>query len=106
MSVFERTREIGVLRAVGWSGKRVAAMIVSEAVAICLLALAAGCALGVIGAELFVGRSGLSGLINPTYTATTFVWGLAFALLVAVLGALYPAWRAVRLAPIAALRHE
>jgi putative ABC transport system permease protein len=106
MSVFERTREIGVLRAVGWTGTRVAVMIVLEAVAICLLALAAGCALGVIGAELFVARSGLSGLISPTYTATTFVWGLAFALLVAVLGALYPAWRAVKLAPIAALRHE
>jgi putative ABC transport system permease protein len=106
MSVFERTREIGVLRAIGWSGKRVAVMIVLEAVAICLLALAAGCALGVIGAELFVGRSGLSGLIRPSYTATTFMWGLAFALLVAVLGALYPAWRAVKLAPIAALRHE
>ena len=58
-------------------------MIVSEAVAICLLALAVGCALGVIGAELFVGRSGLSGLIHPTYTATTFAWGLAFALGVA-----------------------
>jgi putative ABC transport system permease protein len=106
MSVFERTREIGILRAVGWSDRRVAMMIVSEAVAISLLALAVGCALGVIGAELFVGRSGLSGLINPTYTATTFVWGLAFALLVAVIGAFYPAWRAVKLAPIVALRHE
>jgi putative ABC transport system permease protein len=106
MSVFERTREIGVLRAVGWSGRRVALMIVSEAIAICLLALAVGCALGVTGAELFVGRSGLSGLISPTYSATTFAWGLAFALLVAVLGALYPAWRGIRLAPIAALRHE
>jgi putative ABC transport system permease protein len=106
MSVFERTREIGILRAVGWSGRRVTMMIVSEAVAISLLALAVGCAVGVIGAELFVGRSGLSGLISPTYTATTFAWGLAFALLVAVIGALYPAWRAVNLAPIAALRHE
>jgi putative ABC transport system permease protein len=106
MSVFERTREIGILRAVGWSGRRVGVMIVSEAVAICLLALAVGCALGVLAADLFVGRSGLSGLISPTYTATTFVWGLAFALGVAMIGALYPTWRAVRLAPVAALRHE
>jgi putative ABC transport system permease protein len=106
MSVFERTREIGILRAVGWSGRRVGVMIVSEAVAICLLALAVGCAVGVLAAALFVGRSGLSGLISPTYTATTFVWGLAFALAVGVIGALYPTWRAVRLAPIAALRHE
>ena len=106
MSVFERTREIGILRAIGWSGRRVGLMIVSEAIAICLLALAVGCALGVLAAGLFVGRSGLSGLISPTYTATTFVWGLAFALAVGVIGALYPTWRAVRLAPIAALRHE
>ncbi len=106
MSVFERTREIGILRAIGWSGRRVGVMIVSEAIAICLLALAVGCALGVLAAGLFVGRSGLSGLISPTYTATTFVWGLAFALAVGVIGALYPTWRAVRLAPIAALRHE
>ena len=106
MSVFERTREIGILRAIGWSGRRVGLMIVSEAIAICLLALAVGCALGVLAAGLFVGRSGLSGLISPTYTATPFVWGLAFALAVGVIGALYPTWRAVRLAPIAALRHE
>jgi putative ABC transport system permease protein len=106
MSVFERTREIGILRAVGWSGRRVGAMIVSEAIVICLLALAVGCALGVLAADLFVGRSELSGLITPTYTVGTFAWGLAFALAVAVVGALYPTWRAVRVVPVAALRHE
>jgi putative ABC transport system permease protein len=106
MSVFERTREIGILRAVGWPGWRVGSMIVSEAVAICLLALALGCALGVAAAQVFVGRTELSGLISPTYTVSTFAWGLAFALGVGLVGALYPTWRAVRLAPVAALRHE
>ncbi len=106
MSVFERTREIGILRAVGWSGLRVGVMIVSEAIGICLIALGAGCALGVLAADVFVSRSALSGLISPTYTASTFAWGLAFALGVGVMGALYPTWRAVSLTPIEALRHE
>ncbi len=106
MSVFERTREIGILRAVGWPGGRIGAMILSEAVGICLLALGVGCAIGVLAAQAFVSRSSLSGLISPAYDASTFAWGLAFALGVAVIGALYPTWRAVRLAPIEALRHE
>ena len=106
MSVFERTREIGILRAVGWSVQRVGLMILSEAAGICLIALAVGCGLGVLAAQLFVGRSQLSGLISPHYTAGTFSWGLAFALGVGVVGALYPTWRAIRLSPIEALRHE
>jgi putative ABC transport system permease protein len=106
MSVFERTREIGILRAVGWSSLRIGSMIVSEALCVVLLALGVGCALGVAGAEAFVRRSTLSGFIAPEYSASTFAWGLAFALGVGLLGALYPAWRAVRLAPVAALRHE
>jgi putative ABC transport system permease protein len=106
MSVFERTREIGILRAIGWPATRVGALIVSEALAICLFALAAGCGLGVIAANVFVGHTDLSGLISPAYTVGTFAWGLAFALGVSVIGALYPTWRAVSLEPVAALRHE
>jgi putative ABC transport system permease protein len=106
MSVFERIREIGILRAVGWRTWRIAAMVVSEATGICLLALAIGCGLGIAAAQLFVDRSRLGGLIEPVYTASTFAWGLAFALGVGLLGAIYPTWRAVRLAPIEALRRE
>ncbi len=106
MSVFERVREIGILRAVGWPTIQIAALIVSEAVAICLLALVVGCGLAVVAAEEFVAHSELSALISPAFTAGTFAWGLAFALGVAVVGASYPAWRAIRLTPVAALRHE
>jgi putative ABC transport system permease protein len=104
MSVFERTGEIGVLRAVGWPTRQIAALIVLEALDLCLLALALGCGFGVLGADVFVAHSSLSDLITPAFTGGTFAWGLAFALGVALLGAAYPAWRAVRLEPIEALR--
>jgi putative ABC transport system permease protein len=106
MAVFERTREIGILRAVGWPAYRVGAMILSETACICLLALVAGGALGVLAAELFISRGSLAGFISPGFTLSTFAWGLAYALGVGVIGAVYPTWRAVRIAPVEALRHE
>ncbi len=106
MSVFERTREIGVLRAVGWRRWRIASLIVSEAVGICLIALALGIGLGVAGAEAFTRRATVSALITPNFTAAVWIWGLVFALGVALIGAVYPVLRAVQLTPIQALRHE
>jgi putative ABC transport system permease protein len=106
MSVFERVREIGILRAVGWPARRIAALIVSEALAICLLALAVGLALGYAAAELFTADDNSGALIEPDFTAGVFAWGLAFALGVGLIGAVYPTWRAARLTPIEALRRE
>lgn len=106
MSVLERVREIGILRAVGWRTRRIAAMIVSEALAIGLLALGLGLLLGYVGAELFTSRGSLSSLVQPDFTAGVFAWGLAFSLGVGLIGAIYPAWRAARLTPIEALRRE
>jgi len=106
MSVFERVREIGILRAVGWRTTRISALIVSEAVGICLLALAVGLALGYAAAQVFSEHAAAGPLLQPDFTAGVFAWGLAFALGVGVLGAVYPTWRAVRLTPVEALRHE
>jgi putative ABC transport system permease protein len=106
MSVFERVREIGILRAVGWRTRRIAALIVGEAVGICLLALGVGLLLGWAGAVLFSRRAEAGQLLEPDFTAGVFAWGLAFALGVGLLGAIYPAWRATRLAPVEALRRE
>jgi putative ABC transport system permease protein len=106
MSVFERTREIGIMRAVGWPKRRIALLIVSEAAGIGVIALGLGLLVGWFAAELFTSRSALSTLVSPDFTTGVFLWGLAFALGVGILGALYPAWRAVRLVPIEALRRE
>ncbi len=106
MSVFERTSEIGLLRAVGWRTWQIGGLIVSEAIGICLVAAALGLGLGVLASELFIRQSALSSLVQPSFPPSVWVWGLAFALGVAMLGAIYPTWRAVRLTPLAALRHE
>jgi putative ABC transport system permease protein len=106
MAVFERVREIGIMRAVGWSSRRIAALIISESIGIGLLALGLGLLGGWLAAVLFTEHSSLSTLAEADFTAGVFAWGLAFALGVALLGALYPAWRAISLTPIDALRRE
>jgi putative ABC transport system permease protein len=106
MSVFERVREIGIMRAVGWNSGRIAALIVSEALGICLTALGLGLLGGWVAAVLLTRNSSLSSLTHADFTGGVFAWGLAFALGVGLLGALYPAWRAIKLTPIEALRRE
>jgi len=106
MSVFERVREIGIMRAVGWPSRRIAALIVSEALAICAVALGLGLLGGWAAAVLLTEHGSLSSLARADFTGGVFAWGLAFAFGVGLLGALYPAWRAVTITPIEALGRE
>lgn len=104
-SVIERTRELGVLKAVGWSSKRILGMIVGESIVITIVSGIIGSILGVIVVGVFT-NFGLLGGLTPVYTLETFVEAFAIAIIVGVLGGLYPAVKAVKLPPTEALRYE
>lgn len=106
MSVYERTREIGVLKAVGWKDKRILTMIMGESLVLTLIAALIGIVIGVVAVNLILLIPSMGGFIKPVYTPITFIKGLGVAILVGVLGGLYPAYRASKLSPTEALRYE
>ena len=105
MSVYERTREIGVLKAVGWKGRRILGMILGESIVLTITAGIIGSIIGVIGIELLVYLEVLGGM-TPVYTINIFIQAFAVAIVVGLIGGFYPAWRASRLPPTEALRYE
>jgi putative ABC transport system permease protein len=106
MAVFERTREFGILRAVGWRGSRIMRLVVTEAVFLCLVAAVFGTVFGVLATRGVMLIEEVQGLLEPRYTVDVFVRAVLIAAGVGLVGALYPAYRAVRLSPMEALRHE
>jgi putative ABC transport system permease protein len=106
MSIFERTREIGTLRALGWSGQRILWQILQESLYLCLLAALFGCILGVGLLSGLASLPAVSRYLQPFWSVQTFALAIAIALILGILGGLYPAWRASRLQPVEALRYE
>ena len=106
LSLVERYREFGVLRAIGWSRRRLVSLVAGEAAIIGLVGAMLGVGLAVAGAEVLAQLPQLRGVLNPTYEAWVFGRGLLTATLLTLLGALYPAIRAGRLTPLEALRRE
>jgi putative ABC transport system permease protein len=106
MSVYERTRELGVLRAVGWRGPRILGLITAESLFLCVLASVIGVALGFAASRAVLLVPAVSAFLNPAYPASIFLRALGVGVAVALAGAAYPAVRAIRLSPMEALRHE
>jgi len=106
MSVFERTREIGILRAVGWRRRQVLFTISLEAVAVALAGGALGILGGVVTANLLASLPWAEQFLSPAFPPRVLLWAVLVAFLTGLFGGLYPAYRASRLSPIEALRHE
>ena len=102
MSVFERTREIGVLKAVGWSNRKILTMIVGESLVITIVSAIIGSLIGFLACTLLGPQMG----IEPLFTPKIFIQAFSIAIVVGIVGGIYPALKAVRLPPTEALRYE
>ena len=72
MSIYERTREIGTLRALGWRKKRILSQVVQESLLLCLLAGLAGSLMGVVAMELFAFIPMVGSFLSASWDWTIF----------------------------------
>ena len=106
MAVFERTREIGVLRALGWRRRAVLRMILSESVLLGLLGGVVGIVLSFVLIQLMQMSASMGSWVDPVWSWDIFAQAILLSLLLGVAGGLHPAYRATRLQPVEALRYE
>jgi ABC-type lipoprotein release transport system permease subunit len=120
MAVFERTREMGVLAALGMKGRRIMGLFLLEGTLIGVVGAVIGCALGLlfiallgsVGIDLSkmtanMGEVGvlMSGKLYPIVTAPDLISRAVLVVVIAALASLYPAWQASRKEPSKALHH-
>jgi putative ABC transport system permease protein len=104
MTVFERTHEICVLLAVGWTRRRVMAMVLYESALLGLAGGIVGITLGLIGVRLLSATPAIRGLLQPDLGLPLLGLAVLIAVVVGIVSGLYPAWRSSRLTPSLALQ--
>ena len=118
-TVRERTKEIGTLKAIGFSNWNVMSQFMLEGVMLSLIAGALGIGIAFVGAPVISGlllphvnvfgaRTAFTGAstTDAVITPELLLIGLGAAALLGTLGSLYPAWRASRTSPAEAMRYE
>jgi putative ABC transport system permease protein len=103
LSVFERTREIGMLRAIGMTRRQVRRMIRHESVITSLIGAVIGIVLGLVLAGLLIARIDFIDFAFPTTQVVVFAIA---AIVVGIVAAIFPARRAAKLNPLEALQYE
>ena len=121
-TVRERTKEIGTLKAIGFSNQNILSQFMLEGIVLSLVAGVVGIAISVFAAPILAGvllpavNAGFGGNFARAATATTAVGAtitpeiilvvLGASVLLGAIGTFYPAWRASRTSPMEALRYE
>jgi len=113
MSILERFREIGVMKAVGAGDRDIRGIFFFESGAIGLIGGAAGCLLGwatslVVNriVNIYLARQGVPYVEYFAFPLWVFLGAVGFSLLVSLAAGIYPARRAARVDPVVALRHD
>ena len=105
MAVYERTKEIGVLKSVGWKSRKILTMILGETLVLTTLSGIVGSIFGIlipeVGLRLFDVTDFALG-----YSPKTFILAFGITIIVGIIGGIYPAYKASKLAPTEALRYE
>jgi len=118
MAIFERTREFGVMMAVGTTPGRLTKVLLVESVGMTLVGIVSGIVLGSIltlyfqahgidftGSSELLSQYGISGRMYPKLSLLTIVIGPSLVFLITFLAALYPAFKIRRLRPVEAMTH-
>lgn len=104
MAVQERTREIGVMMAIGWDKPHIMASIVVEGVVIGIAGSLIGIALGYAASFLFTSVPAIGDYLSFAPTVGMMLTTPLLGVALCVVGSLYPAWRATSLVPAEAIR--
>ena len=107
-SVMERTREIGIMKAIGATNKDVLLIFIMEGILISIIGGIAGIILGILGSRglSLVLTQSFGGELTPVITIYSVILGLTVAIFVGMLSSLYPARKAAKMSPIEAVRYE
>jgi putative ABC transport system permease protein len=105
-AVLERTKEIGILRAVGWRNSRITRLVILESAIYGVLGGVTGIVLGYAIMRVLVTLPQIQGFLAMDYDLLFMVKTLGFSLLVGIIAGIYPAIKAISIDPIEVLRHE